>query len=159
MVRAGKIAAVRLRSGTVVQSDTATATGFAGTRRYSIERELGSGGMGVVYQALDLERNARVALKALTQRDALNIYRLKNEFRQLADLSHPNLVALHELCCENGSWFFTMELVDGVTFDQYVSDQNSVSSIPPAATDPHAVRTVAGRIVRDVRQQPQVIHA
>jgi len=132
-----------------VQPDSVTATAFAGTRRYSIERELGSGGMGVVYQALDLERNARVALKALTQRDALNIYRLKNEFRQLADLSHPNLVALHELCCENGSWFFTMELVDGVTFDLYVTDQNMVSSIPPAA-DPRAVRTVAGRIVRDV---------
>jgi len=51
----------------------------------------------VVYEALDLERNARVALKALTQRDALNIYRLKNEFRQLADLSHPNPVPLPEL--------------------------------------------------------------
>lgn len=106
--------------------------------------------MGVVYEAMDLERNARVALKALTQRDALNIYRLKNEFRQLADLSHPNLVALHELCCENGSWFFTMELVDGVTFDLYVSDQHRVSSIPPAGGDPRAIRTVAGRIVRDV---------
>ena len=115
--RTGKIAASRSRSGTAVQPESATATGFAGTRRFTIERELGSGGMGVVYEATDHERNARVALKALTQRDALNIYRLKNEFRQLADLSHPNLVALHELCCENGSWFFTMELVEGVTFD------------------------------------------
>src|SRR5688500_7597097 len=107
--------------------------------------------MGVVYEAMDHERNARVALKALTQRDALNIYRLKNEFRQLADLSHPNLVALHELCCENGSWFFTMELVDGVTFDVYVSDQGGTSSIPPAMpADPRAIRTVAGRMVRDV---------
>jgi serine/threonine protein kinase len=106
--------------------------------------------MGVVYEATDNERNARVALKALTQRDALNIYRLKNEFRQLADLSHPNLVALHELCCENGSWFFTMELVDGVTFDVYVSDQGGTSSFPPAPVDPRAIRTVAGRMVRDV---------
>jgi serine/threonine protein kinase/tetratricopeptide (TPR) repeat protein len=133
-----------------VQPESATVTGFAGTRRFTIERELGSGGMGVVYEATDHERNSRVALKALTQRDALNIYRLKNEFRQLADLSHPNLVALHELCCENGSWFFTMELVDGVTFDAYVSEQNTISSIPPAITDPRAVATVAGRIVRDV---------
>jgi serine/threonine protein kinase len=103
--------------------------------------------MGVVYEAVDLERNARVALKALSQRDAINIYRLKNEFRQLADLSHPNLVALHELCCENGSWFFTMELVDGVTFDTYVGGEQRASQPP---SDLHSIRTVAGRIVRDV---------
>src|SRR6476469_11238886 len=99
-----------------------SAYAFTGTKRFIIERELGHGGMGVVYQALDLERNTRVALKALTQRDAINIYRLKNEFRQLADLSHPNLVTLHELCNEGNAWFFTMELVNGKTFDEYASD-------------------------------------
>jgi serine/threonine protein kinase len=118
---------------------------FASTRRFVIERELGHGGMGVVYQALDLERHTRVALKALTQRDAVNIYRLKNEFRQLADLSHPNLVTLHELCNEGNSWFFTMELVTGKTFDEYASDHRAVS----AFGDRSRVQTVAGRIVRD----------
>src|SRR4051812_17921074 len=106
-----------------MQAEAAQPHAFASTKRYVIERELGHGGMGVVYQALDLERNTRVALKALTQRDALNIYRLKNEFRQLADLSHPNLVALHELCNEGNAWFFTMELVNGQTFDDYVSGE------------------------------------
>ncbi|MFI5305818.1 MAG: serine/threonine-protein kinase PknK, partial [Polyangiales bacterium] len=95
---------------------------FAGTKRFVVERQLGQGGMGVVYQALDRERNTRVALKAISKRDAVNIYRLKNEFRQLADLSHPNLVTLHELCNDGGSWFFTMELVEGQTFDEYVRD-------------------------------------
>jgi eukaryotic-like serine/threonine-protein kinase len=91
------------------------------TNRYRIERELGRGGMGIVYQAFDIERGARVALKALTQSDAINIYRLKNEFRQLSDISHPNLVSLHELTFDGEHWFFTMELVDGVTFDEYVA--------------------------------------
>ena len=68
---------------------TETARAFASTKRFVIERELGHGGMGVVYQVHDVEQNTRVALKALTRRDAVNIYRLKNEFRQLADLSHP----------------------------------------------------------------------
>jgi eukaryotic-like serine/threonine-protein kinase len=118
---------------------------FANTRRFVIERELGHGGMGVVYQALDLERQTRVALKALTQRDAVNIYRLKNEFRQLADLSHPNLVTLHELCNEGNSWFFTMELVTGKTFDEYASDHRPALG----SGDRSRVQTVAGRIVRD----------
>jgi eukaryotic-like serine/threonine-protein kinase len=91
------------------------------TNRYRIERELGRGGMGIVYQAFDIERGVRVALKALTQSDAINIYRLKNEFRQLSDLSHPNLVSLHELTFDGEHWFFTMELIDGVTFDEYVA--------------------------------------
>jgi eukaryotic-like serine/threonine-protein kinase len=122
-------------------------TSLAGARRYVVERELGHGGMGVVYQVLDLERNSRVALKALNKIDAVNIYRLKNEFRQLADLSHPNLVSLHELCCENELWFFTMELVIGETFDVYVTGDGSL----PRAHDRALQTTLAGRarIVRD----------
>jgi serine/threonine protein kinase/tetratricopeptide (TPR) repeat protein len=123
-----------------------SAHAFASTKRFVIERELGHGGMGIVYQALDLERNALVALKALTQRDAVNIYRLKNEFRQLADLSHPNLVTLHELCNEGGWWFFTMELVQGKSFDAYVADDHP--STPPP--DRSKRETAGARIVRDV---------
>lgn len=122
-----------------------SAHAFTATGRFVIEREIGHGGMGVVYQALDIERNTRVALKALTQKDALNIYRLKNEFRQLADVSHPNLVTLHELYNEGNSWFFTMELVQGRTFDAYVLDDRP-STIPP---DRSRIETVATRHPRE----------
>src|ERR1700712_4055464 len=103
-----------------MQTELVTSLHFA-TNRYRIERELGRGGMGIVYQAFDIERGVRVALKALTQSDAVNIYRLKNEFRQLTDISHPNLVSLHELTFDGEHWFFTMELIDGVTFDEHVT--------------------------------------
>ncbi len=110
--------------------------------RYVIERELGHGGMGIVYEARDLEHNTRVALKALHKTDALNIYRLKNEFRQLADLSHPNLVTLHELCFDGDKWFFTMELVDGQTLDEYVAEHQ----VPlPPDSDRGSPPTLAGR--------------
>jgi serine/threonine protein kinase len=76
--------------------------------------------MGVVYEALDGERNARVALKTLRDFEASSLLRFKHEFRSLQDLVHPNLIALHELFQENGQWFFTMELVSGVDFLGYV---------------------------------------
>jgi len=87
---------------------------FAGTHRFRIVRQLGQGGMGVVYEALDTQRGMPVALKTLYRLDPEELYRLKAEFRSLADVQHPNLVRLDELCCEDGEWFFTMELIRGV---------------------------------------------
>jgi len=81
--------------------------------RYQVVRRIGAGGMGVVYEADDLERGQKVALKTISNPDVEKIYQLKREFRALADLSHPNLVVLHELYLEGDAPFFTMELVHG----------------------------------------------
>lgn len=94
--------------------------GFPGTERFQIERCLGSGGMGVVYQALDRDRNEVVALKTLRWTDPSTIYRLKREFRTLVGILHPNLVALYELFGEGDEWYFTMELVKGSRFLEFV---------------------------------------
>jgi serine/threonine protein kinase len=93
---------------------------FLGTERFRIRRRLGSGGMGVVYEAHDLENDKIVALKTLTRAEASHISRFKNEFRSLADVAHPNLVSLYEFMSDGQSWFFTMELVQGLNFLEYV---------------------------------------
>ena len=92
---------------------------FGGTKRYEILRRLGSGGFGVVYEALDHQTETRVALKTLHQMGPHAIKRLKNEFRSLQDLAHPNLCKLGDLVEDQGEWFFTMELLEGTDFIGY----------------------------------------
>jgi hypothetical protein len=94
-------------------------TAFAGTDRFELVRRLGEGGFGTVYEAFDRQRSARVALKLLREAEGTALYRFKREFRALADISHPNLVALDELLTDGWHWFFTMELVRGIPLVAY----------------------------------------
>ncbi len=106
---------------------------FIGTERFSLLNCLGSGGMGVVYEALDRKMDRVVALKTLTRAEAAHIYRFKREFRSLADVSHPNLISLYELMSDGQDWFFTMELIKGVTFIEYVRPESA--GLPPTSAD------------------------
>src|SRR6476660_4380913 len=92
----------------------------AATSRYQVLRRIGAGGMGVVYEAEDKERGQKVALKTIANPDVEKVYQLKREFRVLADLSHPNLVALYDLVVDQAACFFTMELLDGTDLTQHL---------------------------------------
>ncbi len=115
--------------------------------RFDIKEKIGSGGMGVVYRAHDRERGVDVALKTLRNFDGAALYRFKKEFRALADIVHPNLVTLHELVSVGEEWFFTMELVDGISFLEYVRphevkpttdsfEKRQIREITPLADEP-----------------------
>jgi hypothetical protein len=93
---------------------------FVGTERYAVEGIVGEGGMGVVYRARDLERGGVVALKTILHASPSAIADFKREFRTLAEFSHPNVVDLHELVHDAGTWFFTMELLDGTSFVDWI---------------------------------------
>ncbi|HET7504551.1 MAG TPA: protein kinase [Kofleriaceae bacterium] len=91
-----------------------------GGGRFEVRGTLGAGGAGTVYRAFDHQLQREVAVKLLRQASGRDLYRFKKEFRALADIVHPNLVALHELHAVDGEWYFTMELVEGRSFIDWV---------------------------------------
>jgi tetratricopeptide (TPR) repeat protein len=88
--------------------------------RFQVMAELGRGGMGAVYRAYDRTAGHEVALKVLHGFSVDDRLRLKDEFRALSDIVHPNLVALHDLVIDDQACFFTMELVRGTDFASHV---------------------------------------
>ncbi len=114
---------------------------FAG---YQVLGELGRGAMGVVYQAYDRKRQQMVALKTLQRMDASSLYRLRQEFHALAEVTHPNLVALYELISTGTQCFLAMELVNGDHFLRYVRsgvdavDRLTVDYVLPPAPEPES---------------------
>jgi tRNA A-37 threonylcarbamoyl transferase component Bud32/tetratricopeptide (TPR) repeat protein len=104
-----------------------------GAGRFEVRGTLGAGGAGVVYRAFDRQLQREVALKLLRQASGRDLYRFKKEFRALADITHPNLVTLHELHAADGDWFFTMELVEGVSFIDWVRPSAEVGPGRPRA--------------------------
>ena len=108
------------------------AADFTGNDRFQIIRRIGAGGVGLVYEAVDREYGSRVALKTLQRLDGEALLRFKNEFRLLQDIHHPNLIQLGELFEEDGHWFFTMELLDGVDFMTHVAAGSDDRAKPDA---------------------------
>ncbi|MEM7353477.1 MAG: protein kinase [Acidobacteriota bacterium] len=120
------------------------------SQRFALQERLGSGAMGVVFSAFDHERQENVALKILHASEPSALYRFKKEFRALADVAHRNLVNLYELIAEDEQWFFTMEIVEGCSFFEYVRPHASVGVGDPTA-DTRVVEPQTGNVFADSR--------
>jgi predicted Ser/Thr protein kinase len=93
--------------------------------RYRVLGRLGQGAMGVVYSALDEQLDRRIAIKLLqTGRGRGEAReRLRREALALGRLSHPNVVAIHEIGEAEGQLFVAMELVEGVTLQAWLMER------------------------------------
>ena len=93
-------------------ADTPPPAGWA-VGRFRVERELGRGGMGVVYLAHDRDLNRQVAVKLLREDHPETLARFRLEAHALAGLSHPNAVRVFEFGEHAGRPFLALEFVDG----------------------------------------------
>jgi serine/threonine protein kinase/predicted Zn-dependent protease len=92
---------------------------------YRIRREVGRGGMGIVYEAEQVSLGRRVALKVLPSAAALDnrsLQRFKNEGQAAALLQHPNIVPVFAVGCEEGTHYFVMQFVDGQSLAVLIED-------------------------------------
>jgi serine/threonine protein kinase len=98
--------------------------------RYRIEKQLGQGGMGSVYKAYDTELHRHVALKVpqFGPDDGGEVLeRFKQEARTAATLRHTNLCQVFDVGTIDGTFFLTMEFIEGQSLESYVAAQKGVS--------------------------------
>jgi WD40 repeat protein/serine/threonine protein kinase len=92
---------------------------------FRLVREIGRGGMGIVYEAEQLSLNRRVALKVLpfaATMDPRHLQRFRNEAQAAAGLHHTNIVPVHFVGCERGVHFYAMQLIDGQTLAALIGE-------------------------------------
>ena len=126
---------------------------------YRIIGEIGRGGMGVVYEALDPSMDRRVALKVLSAGlmvDKKSVERFRREARAVGKLSHPNIVAVYATGVQRDTPYIAMEFVEGESLEKVlerkqVSSSTDDSQKPSSSDVTRAVRDGSRDVTEAVR--------
>lgn len=133
--------------------------------RYRLEKELGRGGMGVVYLARDTQLDRPVALKFLgTLLDASDQYRQRfiREARAAAKVSHPNIVSIYDICDAEGRAYIAMEFIEGPDLHRYLKKKGklepreAINIVLQACSALEAIHE-AGIVHRDIKPENIVL--
>ncbi len=102
-------------------------------RRYRVLKMIGRGGMGAIYRVLDMALNEEVALKTLLPHfvsDKLILERFFNEARIARQLSHPNIIRVHDIGMTGNIVYISMELLEGQSLRQILDKQPPGKRLP-----------------------------
>lgn len=118
---------------------------------YDLLREIGRGGMGVVYDAMQRSLRRRVALKVLpvtSSQDPRHIARFKNEAQAAAQAQHPNIVPVFSVGEVDGVHYYAMQLIEGESLACYVRRGAGVPDQPAPSTLANNTQTAWGPITQ-----------
>ena len=107
---------------------------------FRLLREIGRGGMGIVYEAIQLSLGRRVAVKILpfaTSLDPKHLQRFKNESQAAAQLHHTNIVPVYAVGSQRGVHFYAMQLIDGEPLSAMIDHLRRLAG-KPATTELHS---------------------
>ncbi|HAH05810.1 MAG TPA: hypothetical protein DCM05_04660 [Elusimicrobia bacterium] len=98
---------------------------------YKLIRQIGTGGMGAVYEAEDVSLERRVAIKKMLdeiKKDPRELERFLKEARTVAKLRHPNIIEIHAIVESEGDVYLVFELIDGMTLEQALGKHHRLSA-------------------------------
>src|ERR1700675_1232674 len=125
---------------------------------YSVLRRIGSGGMGVVYEAEDSKLGRRVALKFLPAemaKDSQLLERFQREARAASALNHPNICTIHAIEQHERQHFIVMELLEGQTLGEMIGRQpfaiEQLRTLAVQMTEAREAAPSKGIVHRDIK--------
>ncbi len=128
-------------------------------RHYEVQAPLGSGGMGVVYRAMDTRLNRVVAIKVLPPGSALDptrIRRFEQEARSASALNHPNILTVYDFGEVDGMHYIATEVVEGETLRKLIEadiELNESVRIASEVASALAAAHAAGIVHRDIKPE------
>lgn len=135
--------------------------------RYQVMKELGRGGMGIVFQAHDKQLNESVAIKILSpllSNDTEALERLRREVSAARRISHPNVIRIHDIAEAKGLQYVSMEFFAGRSLRDYIRSRTALSqmeafNIASQISDGLEAAHKQGVIHRDLKSQNILINS